>query len=126
MNIKRIENDTKKLMNLPEDIYMIIESYMPIKNNFAINAIYEYYDYISYKQQIYEEFIWENYVKPNCRCNNFPNNGIEKIYKRRDCNDCFMVENSQKNIIDEFKVCINENKQFNKIRNEYFQLNKLN
>ena len=123
MNLLKINEQTKELFknnfNLPCDLEKEIASFLPIRNKIAIQAINEYYDYLYYKTRLYEDFILNNYVKPKCNCEFAPENGNNKIFYRRSCSICFEAFETDKYELDEFKICILENPQFNKIRNDF-------
>jgi hypothetical protein len=67
------------------------------------------------KKEKYEEFIYFNYIYPNCSCNNCPYNGKYKIYKKKDCNPCFIFESTFTYMPNNFNECIINNPQFQKI-----------
>ena len=98
---------------LPQDIINIIQSYLV--NNIAYNAISSYFDRLYIKKNKYEEFVWDNYVYPKCACNNCPDNGKYKIYKKRDCDECFKFESTFMYTPNDFVECISDNPQFQKI-----------
>ena len=98
---------------LPQDIINIIQSYLV--NNIAYNAISSYFDGLYIKKNKYEEFVWDNYVYPKCACNNCPDNGKYKIYKKRDCDECFKFESTFMYTPNDFVECISDNPQFQKI-----------
>ena len=98
---------------LPQDVLDIIQSYLV--NDIAYTAISSYFDRLYIKKNKYEEFVWANYVYPNCYCNNCPDNGRYKIYKKRDCNECFKFESTFMYTSNDFVECISDNPQFQKI-----------
>ena len=98
---------------LPNEIINNIRKYMV--NEIAYEALQQYFNYLYEKKEKYEEFVWNNYVYPNCVCNNCPDNGKYKIYKKRDCNECFKFESTFMYTPNDFVECISDNPQFQKI-----------
>jgi len=98
---------------LPDEIINNIRKYMV--NEIAYEALQQYFNYLYEKKEKYEEFVWNNYVYPNCVCNNCPDNGKYKIYKKRDCNECFKFESTFMYTPNDFVECISDNPQFQKI-----------
>lgn len=98
---------------LPDEIINNIRKYMV--NEIAYEALQQYFNYLYEKKEKYEEFVWNNYVYPNCACNNCPDNGKYKIYKKRDCNECFKFESTFMYTPNDFVECISDNPQFQKI-----------
>lgn len=98
---------------LPDEIINNIRKYMV--NEIAYEALQQYFNYLYEKKEKYEEFVWNNYVYPNCTCNNCPDNGKYKIYKKRDCNECFKFESTFMYTPNDFVECISDNPQFQKI-----------
>ena len=102
---------------LPEVILFRIQHYLPVKSVIK-EAIQNYYIKLHLKKEFLEESIWQKYIYPNCYCKNCPDNGRNKIFKRRDCDPCFRYE---VNVItnqyaeDNYRVCIIENPQYEKI-----------
>ena len=77
---------------LPVDLINLIQTYMT--NDIVTKAVSKYFDKLYQKKDEYDDFVWDNYVFPNCQCNNCPENGLHKLFKRKDCNVCFMFESS--------------------------------
>lgn len=102
---------------LPEVILFRIQNYLPVKPIIK-EAIRNYYDKLHFKKELLEECIWQRYVYRNCSCNNNPDNGRHKIFKRKDCDSCFRYEvNIHTNAYasDKYRICIIENPQYEKI-----------
>ena len=102
------------LNKLPNEVADLVRQYRGI-NPIAYVAIREYYNSLFKKKELYEEFVWANYVYPNCACNNCPDNGRHKIYKRKDCNECFKFESTFIYTPNDFVECITDNPQYQKI-----------
>jgi len=98
---------------LPDEIINNIRKYMV--NEIAYEALQQYFNYLYEKKEKYEEFVWNNYVYPKCKCNNCPDNGKYKIYKKRDCDECFKFESTFMYTPNDFVECISDNPQFQKI-----------
>ena len=101
---------------LPDNIIDNIQLYM--RNDLMYKCLQEYFNKLYEKKEMCEEEAYEKYVYPNCVCRNCPDNGRRKIFKRKDCSDCFEYECRQMN--DEyapqgFHECIIENPQYRKI-----------
>ena len=103
----------EKYTDLPIEALDIIQSYLV--NNIAYAAIASYFSHLYMKKEKYEEFIWNNYVYSQCYCNNCPDNGVRKIFKKRDCDPCFIFENTFTYMPNDFNECILNNNQFRKI-----------
>ena len=99
--------------NLPREILDTIQLYL--KNDTANNAIISYFEHLYMKKEKYEDFVYYNYVYPICSCNNCPYNGKHKIYKRKDCNPCFIFESTFTYMPNDFNECIINNPQFQTI-----------
>ena len=101
---------------LPHSIINNIQTYM--RNDLMYKCLQEYFNKLYEKKEICEEKAYDKYVYPNCVCNNCPDNGRRKIFKRRDCSDCFEYECRQMNdeyAPQDFHECIKENPQYRKI-----------
>jgi hypothetical protein len=96
----------------PREIISIIQLYLT--NDAVKEPIREYIRYIYRESELYEEFVLSNYVFPECRCNWFPDNGLSKIYKRKDCGVCWYFESGGWSL-DRYNVCVSENSQLDKI-----------
>ena len=101
---------------IPREVINNIQKYTV--NNVAIHALNNYFDYLYVKKELYEDFVWNNYVYPNCKCNNCPDNGMYKIYKRKDCDACFMFDSTHIYTPIDFMECIIDNPQYYKIINQ--------
>jgi hypothetical protein len=99
--------------NLPREILDMIQLYLI--NDTVNNALMPYFEHLYMKKEKYEDFVYFNYVYPNCSCNNCPDNGKHKIYKKKDCNACFMFGSTFTYIPNDFNECIINNPQFQKI-----------
>ena len=89
---------------LPFEILNIIQSYM--KNDVAYEVLKEYYSYLYYKKDLYEDFVYENYIAPNCYCN---------PRRKDECEHCYYYEYTYRYTPQDFKCCILDNPQFRKI-----------
>ena len=93
--------------NIPQEVENIIQCYMT--NDFMYKALQEYYDYLFITQELYDDFVYENYIVPNCYCN------PELIARRRECSHCYYYEYSYKYKMEPYIQCIIENEQCEKI-----------
>ena len=88
---------------LPNELVYIISSYL--RNDIAYEAIKEYYSYLYHKRDLYEKFVYENYIIPNCYCNR----------RRDECEYCYDYDYTDRYTPQNFKCCIQDNPQFTKI-----------
>lgn len=99
---------------LPIELLNHIQSYMV--NDIAVKALCDYFDYLYNKKEIYEEFVYEQYVMPNCRCIEYFNN-IAQRWKTRECDACFIYESTFTYMPEDFRLCIWDNTaQYQKIK----------
>ena len=103
-----------KNYEFPETVINNIQKYM--KNDIAYEVIQKHYGNLYDKKDLYEKFILNNYVFPKCYCNGCPNNGCNKLFKRKDCNYCFIFQYTSKYIPTDFEICIEHNPQFENIK----------
>lgn len=96
----------------PIEVLNIIQSYM--SNDVVYFALQKYFDYLFYKRDLYQEFVLEQYIEPNCRCFSYWNS-IAQRWKTRDCYFCEEFEYSDKYTPLDFTYCITENDQYDKI-----------
>jgi len=97
----------------PEEVINHIQSF--IINEHVYEALRNYFNNLYDKKESHNEFIWDNYVYPKCFCDNCPDNGVTKIFKRRDCDECFKFEYTLIYMPEDFQHCIWDNNQFQKI-----------
>ena len=71
--------------NLPDEIKYNIQSYLV--NEMAYKMLQEYFNYLFYKKNLYEDFCYEQYVKLNCSCYRYYNSNAQR-WKTRDCYIC--------------------------------------
>ena len=100
--------------NLPNEIRYNIQSYLI--NETAYKILQEYFDYLIYKKNLYEDFCYTQYIKPNCYCSRYFNSRANR-WKTRDCHYCYDLEYSYKYKPIDFIECIKNNNQFEKIVN---------
>jgi hypothetical protein len=88
-------------MNIP-----VVQSY--VRNDIAYEAVQNYIMYLQYKQDLYDSFVWDNYIAPNCYCH---------MYRRgnKDCYHCHLYEYTNYYKLSEFITCIVENTQYGKL-----------
>lgn len=98
---------------LPQEILNNIQSYLT--NNIVNKALICYYDYLYYKNELYDDFITRQYIEPNCKCIKYWSN-IANRYKFKECNTCCEYEYGNKYIPLDFRICIWDNPQYNKIK----------
>ena len=89
---------------LPNELVYIISSYL--RNDIAYEAIKEYYSYLFYKRDLYNDFVYENYIMPNCYCN---------LRRRHECKYCYYHDYTDRYTPQDFICCIRDNPQFTKI-----------
>mgnify|MGYP003968663611 FL=1 len=84
----------------------IIQSY--VRNDIAHQAIKNHIRYLYYEQDLYDSFVWDNYIAPNCYC---------RIYRRgnKDCEHCHLYEYTNHYKLSRFITCIEKNSQYNKL-----------
>jgi len=101
--------------HLPREIINYIQQYLTYE--IANTAIREYFEYLEYKKEQYEDFVLDNYVFPNCQCVHAPENGQHKVYKRKDCSECFKFDCTYEDrMTPAYITCIYENRtQYSKI-----------
>ena len=97
---------------IPQECIDLIQKY--VSCSIAEEAANKSYDIIinniHQRNNLYRDFVWDNYVYPNCFCNNCPDNGRHKLFKKRDCDHCFIFESTMTYYTEEFMEKIwNEN-----------------
>ena len=97
---------------LPNEIKNNIQSYLV--NEAAYKMLQEYFNYLFYKKNLYEDFCYEQYVRPNCKCYSYYNSNAQR-WKTRDCYLCDEFEYTDKYIPNDYRECIQNNNQFKKI-----------
>ena len=97
----------------PQEIINHIQEFMI--NDSVYEALREYFNKLYYKKELHEEYIWDNYVYPKCYCNNCPDNGVNKLFNRKDCDECFKFQSTLVYMPENFQICIWDNNQFQKI-----------
>ena len=91
-----------------------IQSYLI--NETAYQILQEYFSYLIYKKNLYQDFCYTQYIEPNCKCYRYYNPRAKR-WKTRDCYLCDEFEYSDKFLPNDFKECISNNNQFYKIMN---------
>lgn len=89
----------------PQEIVNIIQTYMT--NDIVISAISEYFHYLFYEQDLYDDFVYSTYIAPVCYC--------RRLRRNKDCTPCYEYEYTYKYKKDSYITCIVNNDQFNKI-----------
>ena len=102
------------LCNLSDEIKYKIQSYLI--NEASYKALQEYFNYLFYKKELYQDFCYLQYVRPNCKCYTYYNSNAHRL-KTRECYHCEKFEYSHKYIPNDFVECILDNNQFLKINN---------
>lgn len=114
---------------LPQEVLNQIQQYLPVNENIRL-ALSNYYDKLYDKKVIDDEEVFEKYVYPKCVCANCPDNGRNKIYKRKDCDVCFEYETKEHNCnysSEEYHLVIENNPQYRKVKyGEYDNDNSIN
>lgn len=98
---------------LPRDVLNIIQTYLI--NDFVYQALKEYYNYLYYKKELYENFAYEQYIIPNCSCRRYYNS-IAQRWKERECSGCYIFEYTNVYMPKDFRICIYNNPQYRKIQ----------
>jgi hypothetical protein len=99
---------------LCDDIINHIQKFL--RNDMMYNALGEYFDYLRYKNELYENFVLYNYVIPRCNCSNHaPDNGNNKLYIKKECSVCFMYYSTTHFTNENYLLCIENNQQYSKI-----------
>lgn len=102
---------------LPQELLDQIQQYLTV-NDEVKNAIKKYYDYLYDGKISDDEKAFEKNVYPLCVCSNCPDNGREKIFKRKECWYCDEYEMKAYNgnyANDKFHLVITNNPQYKKI-----------
>ena len=91
---------------IPFELENIIQSYTV--NDVVYTALQEYFHYLYYAQQLYSDFVYDNYIIPNCYC---------ALRRRRkyDCNPCYYFEYTDKYTLSSYLTCLTKNPQCSKI-----------
>tara|TARA_B100001989_G_C24248071_1_gene320685 strand:- start:148 stop:504 length:357 start_codon:yes stop_codon:yes gene_type:complete len=110
------------IKNVSFDVQQIIQKFLI--NKWAIIAINNYFNYLFYFKDLYENFVINNYIEPRCRCIRYYNSFAGR-WKTRECYLCDEFECSDKYIPTNFIECIEDNQQYDKICWQYKNL-KLN
>lgn len=97
---------------LPRELLDIIQSYLI--NDIAYIMLKEYFSYLYDKKELYEEFVYNNYVMPNCSCIRYFNSFANR-WKTKECDVCFIYESTLTYMPEDFRLCIWDNDQFQKI-----------
>ncbi len=90
---------------LPNELINIIQSYA--SNDYMYKLLNEHIQNILKKQEIYDEFIFQQYILPNCYCHSLRYN--------KDCNHCHLYEYTDHYKLPEYLTCVEYNDQFAKI-----------
>ena len=97
---------------IDKNIKNIIKSF--IRNEVAYKALKEYFSYLYYKKELYQDFSYTQYVKPNCRCFRYWNSRVNR-HLLKECNECYKFEYTYIYTPNDFIECIEDNSQFRKI-----------
>ena len=97
---------------LPQELLNIIQTYLI--NDVAYQVLKEYYNYLYYKKELYEDFVYTQYIEPNCTCHSYYNQ-IAQRWKHRECSGCYYLEYTNTYIPKDFRLCIDDNPQYGKI-----------
>ena len=76
-------------------------------NDIVIYAINEYFHYLFYEQELYDDFVYNTYIEPKCYC--------RLLRRNKDCTPCYEYEYTYKYKMDSYITCIMDNDQFCKI-----------
>ena len=90
---------------VPSPVLDNIHSYL--KNEAMEKALREYFRYLSLKRDLYRDFVYDQYVVPQCNCANLP--------PKRECTICYLFESTSHYDPEDYKICIDRNPQYDKI-----------
>lgn len=102
---------------LPQELLDIIQQYLPINDNIR-SAIKNYYDYLYEQKILIEEEYEDKYVALYCTCPNFPNNGVTKLFRRKECWYCDEHDynvHTNKYASDQYYDVVLDNPQYSRI-----------
>lgn len=102
------------LCDLPDEIRYNIQSYLV--NECVYQMLQEYFQYLIYKKNLYQDFCYDQYVSPNCGCYRYYNSNAQR-WKTRDCYYCDELEYGNKYIPQDYIECIIYNPHYEKIIN---------
>jgi hypothetical protein len=94
---------------LPRELIGIIQSYL--RNDVAHDAVYNYIRYVEYSQDLYDAFVYDTYVLPNCVCHSMPRRLFTKY---GGCYDCRLFEGDYYKM-SQYITCLYDNEQLDKI-----------
>ena len=107
---------------LPQELLDKIQQYLPVNENIRV-ALANYYEKLYDQKVIDDEEAFEIHIYPNCVCENCPDNGRTKIFRRRECYVCFeheLKEHLGEYTNEQFHLVCKNNPQYRKIAyNEY-------
>ena len=98
---------------LPKELLNYIQNYLT--NDIAINALKEYFSYLYHKKELYEDFVYDQYILPNCKCRRYYNSRAQR-WKTRECDSCFIFDSTFTYMSEDFRMCIMDNPQYQKIQ----------
>lgn len=110
---------------LPQAILDKIQKYLLVDDNIS-KALKNYYNKLYTKKLDYEEEYFEKYVYKKCVCPNCPDNGRDKIFKRRECYYCtdYEFRLSQNEYVDDrYLTVVINNPQYNRIQYKEYNEN---
>ena len=90
---------------LPQELINKVQSYM--KNDNMVTCLREYYNYLIYEQELYENFVLKTYIMPQCYCH--------RLRRNKDCSHCYEFEYTDMYKFDSYITCVMENDQYIKI-----------
>jgi len=94
------------------EIRIVIKSYLV--NEIAYKMLQEYFLYLYFKKELYQDFSYIQYILPNCYCKTYYNSNSQR-WKTIDCHYCDQFEYCNKYIPNDFIECIQDNPQYQKI-----------
>ena len=87
----------------------IIQSY--VRNDIAHEAVKNHIRYLYYEQDLYDSFVWNHYIDPNCYCYIYD----KYTCKKRECEHCYIYEYTNYYKLPRFITCITKNSQYIKL-----------
>jgi len=108
---------------LPQVLIDKIQGYIPV-DIVIKTAIKKYYNKLYQEKLLNEEKIFNDNVYPKCVCPNCPDNGKQKLFRRRECHYCLEYEfytQTNEYTSDKYRIVILDNPQYNYIEYDYIE-----
>jgi hypothetical protein len=106
-------NTPIKMLDLQLPIGLINKIQGYLRNDIAHEAVREYLYYLEYQQQVYDDYIYNTQVQPNCYCHEL----CAKYLRKYDgCDYCRRFESDDCYKLPQYMVCFSDNEQCCKLR----------